>query len=85
MTRDLCAGRIGVVLQATVENKRLCMRNNILRSANAKKRQISFNEMNRKDVAAMYSTVLWCLLSFYGASSKRSRVTFLGNVSLGRL
>ena len=36
--RDLFARRVGVALQATVENMRLCMRNKILRSANAKKR-----------------------------------------------
>ena len=36
VTRDLSAGRVGVALQATVENKRLCMRNKILRSANDK-------------------------------------------------
>ena len=34
MTRDLSAGRVGVAFQATVENKRLCMRNKILRSSN---------------------------------------------------
>ena len=34
---DLCAGRsTGVALQSAVENKRLCMKNRILRSANAK-------------------------------------------------
>ena len=36
VTRDLSAGRVGVALQATVENKRLGMRNKILRSSNAK-------------------------------------------------
>ena len=35
VTRDLSAGRVDVALQATVENKRLCMRNKILRSSNA--------------------------------------------------
>ena len=40
VTRDLSARRVGVALQATVENKRLCMRNKILRSANAKEREI---------------------------------------------
>ena len=62
MTRDLSAGRAGVALQATVENKRLCTRNKIMKSANAKQRQISFNEMNRKDEAAMF----WCLLVVLG-------------------
>lgn len=28
MTHDLCNGRIGVALQETIENKRLCMRKN---------------------------------------------------------
>ena len=35
VTRDLSAGRVDDALQATVENKRLCMRNKILRSSNA--------------------------------------------------
>ena len=61
MTRDHCAGHAGVALPATVENKRLCMRNEILRSANDKF-NFSFNKMNKKDVPAMYSTVFWCLI-----------------------
>ena len=36
VTRDLSAGRAGVALQATVENKRLCTGNKIMKSANAK-------------------------------------------------
>ena len=36
VTRDLFASRVGVALQGIVENMRLCMRNKILRSANAK-------------------------------------------------
>ena len=49
MTRDLSARRVGVALQATVENNRLCMRNKILRSANANvKSNFSFNEINKK-------------------------------------
>ena len=36
VTRDLSARRAGVAFKATVENKRLCMRNKILRSSNAK-------------------------------------------------
>ena len=61
MTRDHCAGHAGVALPATVENNRLCMRNEILRSANDKF-NFSFNKMNKKDVPAMYSTVFWCLI-----------------------
>ena len=34
--RNLSARRVGVALQATVENRRPCMRNKILRSSNAK-------------------------------------------------
>ena len=33
LCKDNCAGRSGAALLATVENKRLCMRNKILRSA----------------------------------------------------
>ena len=54
LINDLCAGR--------VENKRLCMRNKILRSANTKN-ELKF--MNKKDLPVMYSSVLWCLLSCY--------------------
>ena len=46
-------------------NERNHIRNIILRSANAKNNaesKFSFNEMNTKDLPAMYSTVFWCLL-----------------------
>ena len=64
VTSGLCAGRAGVVLQlqATVENKRLCRRNTILRYANAQnklKSKLLFKEMNKtEDLPAMYFTVL---------------------------
>ena len=54
----------GVALQATVENKRLSMRNKLLRTAtlNNVKSNFSFNEINKKDLPAIYSTVFRCLL-----------------------
>ena len=61
MTRDLSARRVGVALGATVENKRLCMRNKILRSANAKS-NFSFNEINKIDLPVIYFIVFRCLL-----------------------
>ena len=58
MTHDLSAGREGVALQATVENKRLRMRNKILRLFTVKYGDLrtlnniisdfSVNEMDKK-------------------------------------
>ena len=61
---DLSAGRAGVSLQATIENKRLWLRNKYwdLQMLNNVKSTYSFNEMNKKDLPAMYSTVFRCLL-----------------------
>ena len=55
--------RAGVALQTAVENMRLCMRNILLRSANANNAKPYFflNEMNKKDLPAEYSTAFWCL------------------------
>ena len=73
MTCDLLAGCAGVALLATVENKRLCVRNKILRLVrmlNNVKSNFSFNEMHEKDLPVMYSTVfrylLVILLVFFG-------------------
>ena len=65
VTCDLLAGCAGVALQATVENKRLCVRNKILRlirMLNNVKSNFSFNEMHEKDLPVMYSTVFRYLL-----------------------
>ena len=65
VTCDLLAGCAGVALQATVENKRLCVRNKILRLVrmlNNVKSNFSFNEMHEKDLPVMYSTVFRYLL-----------------------
>ena len=40
------------------------MRNILLRSANAKP-YFFLNEMNKKDLPAMYSTAFWCLIVVY--------------------
>ena len=44
--------------------KSLCMRNILRRSANAKP-YFFLNEMNKKDLPAMYSTAFWCLIVVY--------------------
>ena len=50
------------------------MRNILLRSANAKP-YFFLNEINKKDLPAMYSTAFWCLFVVLLKTSKRQSNT----------
>ena len=65
MTRELFAGRADVALQGIVENKRLCMKYTILRSASGKKRKILtfFQGMNKNDNVLVF---VHCFNGFLG-------------------
>ena len=52
-TRDACTGCANFALQETIENKRLCMRNKIMRSAIAKK-MLNLNFCSRKRIKKTY-------------------------------
>lgn len=64
MTRELFAGRAGVALQAIVENKRLCMKYTILRSASGNAESLPFFQgMNKNDNVLVF---VRCFNGFLG-------------------